>query len=90
MIVKHLLISGRVQGVGYRHFLTRAAHELGVTGWVRNRRDGSIEAVIAGTSEAVHTVIERARRGPLHAMVTEVRVGEAHGSFKRFDVLEME
>jgi acylphosphatase len=90
MMAKHLKISGRVQSVGYRYFLTRAAHELGITGWVRNRRDGSVEAVVAGTSEAVNTLIGQARRGPPHAMVTDLRVSEADGSFERFDVLPTE
>ena len=88
--VKHVVISGRVQGVGYRHFITRTAHELSVTGWVRNRHDGSVEAMISGTAEAGHTMIERGRRGPLHASITELRVSEGHGSFERFDVLPTE
>lgn len=89
-IAKHLKISGRVQGVGFRHFMSRAAFELHVTGWVRNRHDGSVEAVISGTSEAVHTMIERARRGPSHAMVSECRVTDTHGEFTRFDMLTTE
>jgi len=86
-IAKHLLIRGRVQGVGFRHFMARAAFDLHVTGWVRNRHDGSVEAVICGTAEAVHVMIERARRGPSHAMVEECRVSEAGGSFTRFATL---
>ena len=89
-IAKHLKITGRVQGVGYRHFMTRSAQELHVTGWVRNRRDGSVEAVVAGSAEAVHSMIERARRGPLHAMVDECRVTDAHGQFNGFDTLPTE
>ncbi|MBI4191704.1 MAG: acylphosphatase [Betaproteobacteria bacterium] len=88
--VKHLVITGRVQGVGYRHFMSRTAHELRVTGWVRNRHDGSVEAVISGTPEAVHALIERARRGPQSAMVADFRVSEGHGSFERFDMLPTE
>ena len=49
-IVKHLQIRGRVQGVGFRHFMVRGAAELHVTGWVRNRRDGSVEAMVCGLS----------------------------------------
>jgi acylphosphatase len=86
-IVKHLVITGRVQGVGFRHFVYRAAHELHVTGWVRNRPDGSVEAMLSGTSEAVHTLIERARHGPPHAMVTGIRISDGHGSFERFETL---
>ena len=86
-IAKHLLIRGRVQGVGFRHYLNRAAFELHVTGWVRNRRDGSVEAVVCGLSDGVHALIERARRGPPHAMVEECRVTETHGTFARFETL---
>lgn len=89
-MVKHLRISGRVQGIGYRHFMVHTAHELSVTGWVRNRHDGSVEAVISGTPDAVHMMIERARRGPLHAMISDVKVSEAHGDFTRFDMLPTE
>ena len=89
-MIKHLKITGRVQGVGYRHFMNRTAHELHVTGWVRNRHDGSVEAMIEGTAEAVYTLIERARRGPQHAMITDFRVAEGHGSYERFDMLSTE
>jgi acylphosphatase len=85
-IAKHLLIRGRVQGVGFRHFMNRHAHDLHVTGWVRNRRDGSVEAVIAGTPDAVHAMLERARRGPSHAMVTDFEVTAATGSFVQFEM----
>ena len=89
-ITRHLVVTGRVQGVGYRHFLARNAVELAVTGWVRNRRDGSVEAMLCGSAEAVHMLIERARRGPLHAQVDDCRVGEATGHFTRFDTLATE
>jgi acylphosphatase len=86
IIAKHLTIRGRVQGVGFRHFINRNARDLHVTGWVRNRHDGSVEAVIAGTAEAVQTMLERARRGPSHAMVTDFSVTSATGSFARFEM----
>ena len=89
-IAKLLKITGRVQGVGFRHFMSRNALELRVTGWVRNRHDGSVEALVCGTSEAVHTMIERARRGPSHAMVSACSVSDAHGEFSRFDTLPTE
>ena len=89
-ITRYLKISGRVQGVGFRHSVTRSAQELRVTGWVRNRRDGSVEAVISGSSEAVHTMLERLRRGPPHAMVDECRVTDAAGTFDRFETLATE
>ncbi len=86
-LAKHLKISGRVQGVGFRQFMLHAAHDLHVTGWVRNRADGSVEAVIAGPPAAVQTMTERARRGPPHAMVTEFEVTDAHEKFERFETL---
>jgi acylphosphatase len=90
IISRHLTVTGRVQGVGFRHFMARAARDLHVTGWVRNRTDGSVEAVICGTAEAVNAMIERARRGPANAMVSECRVSEAHGDFTRFETLPTE
>lgn len=82
--VKHLRIVGRVQGVGYRIGMERKARELGVTGWVRNRHDGSVEAMVQGTPEAVGAMIEWARRGPRAAIVTDVRVNEGNGDFSGF------
>jgi len=64
-----LRISGRVQGVAYRAWLERQAARLGVSGWVRNRRDGSVEAVLAGPEAAVRELVERCRRGPPLARV---------------------
>ena len=82
---KHLLITGRVQGVGFRFYMQRKARELGVTGWVRNCRDGSVEAVIQGDSGAVETMTAWARRGPPSAVVADVRVTEASGDFATFE-----
>jgi acylphosphatase len=69
-----LRITGQVQGVGYRLWATRAAASLGLRGWVRNRRDGSVEALVTGAPEAVATMIEAARKGPIGAQVTDVTV----------------
>jgi acylphosphatase len=74
-----------VQGVGFRFYTERKARELGITGWVRNRRDGSVEAVIQGASGAVESMIAWARRGPASAFVTEVQVTEASGDFATFE-----
>ena len=87
MIVRHLLISGRVQGVGYRYEMMDAASALGVSGWVRNRRDGSVEAIVAGEEAAVTKIIAWARRGPRSAVVTEVKVTEATGTYAGFEML---
>lgn len=84
-VTKHLIITGRVQGVGFRFYMERKARELGVTGWVRNRRDGSVEAVVQGTTGAVEAMIAWARRGPPSAVVAEVRVTDASGDYAAFD-----
>jgi acylphosphatase len=83
-----VLIQGRVQGVGFRYWTERVAGELGVTGWVRNRRDGSVEALFSGPAEAVAEMLDRAREGPASAVVTSVHIAEeAAGAPDRFDVL---
>jgi len=70
--IRQVMISGMVQGVGYRAWLAHTAHAMGLEGWVRNRRDGSVEAVLAGTEKAVAEVIARCRRGPSAARVETV------------------
>jgi acylphosphatase len=85
-VTKHLLISGRVQGVGFRFYMERKARALGVAGWVRNRHDGSVEAMIQGSAETVDAMIAWARRGPASAVVSEVKVADAEGEFARFEV----
>lgn len=65
----HISIEGRVQGVWYRGWTTRVAGRLGLDGWVRNRPDGSVEAVIAGPEGKVDAMIARCRRGPPAARV---------------------
>ena len=89
-MVKRLQISGRVQGVGFRYQMIEVARELGVTGWVRNRRDGSVEAMVEGTQDAVGKIIVWARRGPPLAVVAAVEIGESDGSFSVFDLLPTE
>ena len=85
-MAKHLLISGRVQGVGFRYSMAEEAERLGVTGWVRNRRDGTVEAVVDGTADAVEALLAWTRRGPPSARVTDVLITEAAGSFARFEM----
>lgn len=67
--VRHVTVRGRVQGVGYRMFVEDTAAMHGVEGWVRNRRDGSVEAVFAGAAQAVRAVIDACRGGPRGAWV---------------------
>jgi acylphosphatase len=68
-IIRHLVVRGGVQGVGYRAFVEHEALRHGVEGWVRNRRDGSVEAVFAGAQEKVDALITACRRGPYTARV---------------------
>jgi acylphosphatase len=82
-VTLHLNIAGRVQGVGYREYLRAEALRAGVTGWVRNRRDGSVEALLQGPRAAVDEVVAWARRGPPAARVTEFDVRPASGEFDR-------
>jgi acylphosphatase len=76
-VVRHVVIRGRVQGVGYRDFTERAALSLGLTGWVRNRRDGAVEAVLAGPPALVADMIAACRRGPFNARVDAIEEREA-------------
>lgn len=74
--VRRLLVSGRVQGVGYRRATVRAASALGVTGWVRNLADGRVEILVQGSDDAVARLIAWARQGPPAASVEGVLVEE--------------
>ena len=70
-------VEGRVQGVGYRAFVQREADRLQLTGWVRNRADGTVEIVVTGEAAAVDQFVETVRRGPLLANVEALRVADA-------------
>ncbi len=85
-MIRHLSIRGRVQGVGFRFFVQREAEKRGVTGWVRNRADGSVEAMLQGPDDEVEAVIESSRRGPRSANVIEMQVSEGTGSYSAFEV----
>ena len=73
-VARRLLISGRVQGVGFRYFIEARASAEGVHGWVRNLPDGRVEALVEGDEESVDRVEAAARRGPPHADVDQVVV----------------
>ena len=88
VITRHLRITGRVQGVGYRWNMAQQAQALGVSGWVRNRLDGSVEAVACGPVDAVQALVEWAQRGPVGARVDGVEVGQAEGVFEGFEQRE--
>jgi len=81
-------VEGRVQGVGYRYWAEEVAGELGLSGWVRNRRDGSVEALFSGAPENVAEMLERCRQGPRAAQVTAVTVlAEGGAAASGFEVL---
>jgi acylphosphatase len=70
--IRHVLVRGRVQGVGYRAWVDEQATSRGLEGWVRNRRDGSVEAVFCGPEAAVIDMVTSCRRGPVSARVDAV------------------
>ncbi len=88
MITRHLLIRGRVQGVGFRNYLEYKAQQLGICGWVRNRSDGSVEAMVHGTEVAVPAIIECAQRGPRASQVSGVTVSAGEETGDHFEIRE--
>lgn len=88
MITRHLKISGRVQGVYFRESMRLRTRELKVTGWVRNRADGTVEATVQGEADAVEQMIEWARRGPESARVSNVEIEalEESAHYESFEI----
>jgi acylphosphatase len=87
MMSRRITISGRVQGVGFRYALADEARARNLGGWVRNRRDGTVEALIVGPDGDVEALIAWARHGPPAARVTGVAVESAPETADRFDIL---
>ena len=83
--VLRLEIRGRVQGVGYRWAMVEQACRLGLCGWVRNRRDGSVEAMVAGPPDTVDLLVAWARQGPRSAVVSALDVFTDEGTFETFE-----
>jgi acylphosphatase len=81
----HLQITGRVQGVWFRESMRREAERLGVAGWVRNRPDGSVEAVAQGPADAVDALVDWARTGPPQARVERIVETETEGHYRVFE-----
>ena len=77
MVCRRSYVSGRVQGVFYRAWAQGQARELGVSGWIRNCEDGSVEAHLGGEADCVDRMIDRMRRGPSNAQVDDVEVEES-------------
>ena len=84
-IVRHVVIHGRVQGVGFRAFVEDTAEHLALDGWVRNRRDGTVEAVFAGPEQAVTAAVDACRAGPRGARVTTIDVTEGERLLQQRD-----
>ena len=81
----HLVVRGRVQGVGFRYFVVRRARQLELTGWVRNLRDGAVELLAEGPRPALDLLVEAIRRGPAGAEVGEVREQWGEGARQHSD-----
>jgi acylphosphatase len=82
----HLVIYGRVQGVGFRDAMCGQAKHGGVFGWVRNRMDGTVEALAHGDGDAVDRLVAWARHGPRHATVARVEIQESSEAFADFQI----
>lgn len=78
-VARHVIVRGRVQGVGFRAFVEDEAIRRGLTGWVRNRRDGTVEALFRGKAEAVVGMIEACRSGPSSAHVGSIDEQDGDG-----------
>lgn len=89
MLRKHIIVEGRVQGVGFRYFTVENAHRYEITGWVRNTYNDQVEILAEGTQDQMEQFISRIRRGPGGAFVKELKIENeiANGEFKRFAVI---
>jgi acylphosphatase len=74
---RRYVVTGRVQGVGFRWYVEREARVLGLSGWVRNRQDGSVEVLAAGTNDQLNNLYDKLKQGPRAARVDDVDVQEA-------------
>lgn len=85
---KHIFISGRVQGVGFRHFTRKNAEALGVKGWVKNLSDGRVEAIFQGSEEQIQKLIQRCKKGPVASYVQDIEMEKDSGDedFEDFTV----
>lgn len=83
---QHLVIHGRVQGVYFRQSMLEEAERLGIAGWVRNRPDRTVEAVVQGSDAQVDAIVRWAQRGPMMASVEKVDVSPGTGSYSGFEI----
>jgi acylphosphatase len=79
-LTRRVVVEGFVQGVGYRYFAQRMALRLGLSGWVRNRADGTVELLVSGPPDAIESMLAELRRGPSGARVRSVRLAEAYSA----------
>ena len=86
---KHIIITGKVQGVGFRYWLHKAAMQRNVTGWVRNKISGEVEALLIGKDEKINSLINLCEIGPLSSEVTKVQVKNYQREYlkKSFDII---
>ena len=86
---KHIIIIGKVQGVGFRYWLHKAAIQKNVTGWVRNKISGEVEALLIGKDEKINNLINLCEIGPLSSEVTKVQVKNYQKEYlkKSFDII---
>ena len=86
---KHIIITGKVQGVGFRYWLHKAAMQKNVTGWVRNKISGEVEALLIGKDEEINSLINLCEIGPLSSAVTKVQVKNYQKVYlkKSFDII---
>ena len=86
---KHIIITGKVQGVGFRYWLHKAAIQRNVTGWVRNKISGEVEALLIGKDEEINSLINLCEIGPLSSEVTKVQVKNYQKEYlkKSFDII---
>lgn len=87
LITRRYTVTGRVQGVGFRWYVEREARTLGLSGWVRNRADGSVEVLAAGTNQQLNELYDKLKQGPRASRVDNVEVDQAaplkeHGTFR--------
>ena len=87
---KHLVISGRVQGVGFRYWLRRKAEEKNIFGWVKNKTEGDVEALIIGNEKEVSDLIKLCKKGPLSSNVDRIKINEYKKDYlkKSFDIIK--
>jgi acylphosphatase len=81
----HIVVHGRVQGVGFRYFVSSTARTLGITGYACNRADGTVEVLAEGDRAAIDELLQALRNGPRHAHVTDVEVAWSDGSRRYHD-----